>query len=102
MKKGAAMDKNTEIRLLDEATEKMNEYVRLLVRSKKTEQADSFCEEKYARIATTGFFKRILAYFIQYDESEEVKVSAEPTGIYEFVNAKLPGRTQLVKNNVAR
>ncbi|MCR5330850.1 MAG: DUF4116 domain-containing protein [Lachnospiraceae bacterium] len=93
------MDQLIEIRLLDEATEKMNEYVRSLVRNGQYERADSFCEKKYARIASTGFLKKILTYFIEHEEPGENESIPGLSGIYEYVNAKLPGSAGIVGNS---
>ena len=92
------MDQHTEIALLDEATEKLNGYVRALVRNKKAKEADAFCDEKYAQIAATGFFKSILAHFTERGNDDEVCAGADTAGIYEFVSAKLPGRAGFVRN----
>jgi hypothetical protein len=92
------MDQHTEIALLDEATEKLNGYVRALVRNKKVKEADAFCDEKYAQIAATGFFKSILAHFTERGNDDDVCAGADTAGIYEFVSAKLPGRAGFVQN----
>ena len=89
------MDQSIEIELLNESTEKLNEYVRSLVRSKKVDQADSFCEEKYVQIAAMGFYKRIFDYFIKHAENDEATVKADIADIYESVNARLPGRAEI-------
>ena len=93
------LERNIETKLLDETTRNLNEYVRALVRNKRHRQADSFCEKKYAQIATTGFLKKILAYFIEHDENDEVNVRADLAGIYEFVNVQLPGRAEIVSTS---
>ena len=92
------MDQHTEIALLDEATERMNVYVRALVRNKKVKEADAFCDEKYAQIAAAGFFKRILAHFTERGNNDDVCAGADTAGIYEYVSAKLPDRAKFVQN----
>ena len=95
------MNQHTEIALLDAATEKMNEYVRALVRNKKVKEADSYCDEKYAQIAATGFFKKILAYFTDRGADDDVCEGADLAGVYEFVSAQLPDRAKLERNTAA-
>ena len=93
------MDQDIERSLLQDTVKKFNEYVRFLVRNKRRHQADGFCEEKYARIATTGFLKKILAYFIEHDENDETEAGVDQVNLYEYVNGKLPGRVEKVKTS---
>ncbi len=85
-------------KLMDEATEKLNQYVRALVREKKGRQARAFCEEKYPQIALTGFLKRVISARIGQDkENSHTDPGASFDETYRFVSSRLSGKTEVTR-----
>ena len=82
-------------KIMDEATEKLNQYVRSLVRAKQSKQAEAFCEGSYAHIAWTGFLKRLIAARITQDTDKPADTDAAPENLYETVRNRLSGKMKI-------
>lgn len=80
-----------ERKTMDEATDKLNLYVKSLVKNKKNKQAEAFCEEKYAEIALTGFLKRMISAFIEKGGES----GTAPSDTLEFIRDRLSGKTKV-------
>ena len=78
---------------MDEATEKLNRYVRALVREKKGKKAQAFCEEKYPQIALTGFLKRVISGRMAQDGEKDAEAAWENP--YEIVRDRLSGKMEI-------
>ena len=87
------MDEDRARELMNEATEKLDLYVRALVKEKKNRQAQAFCEEKYARIALMGLLKKIISEVIAEDKENEADTAASERG-FAFVCERLSGKTE--------
>ncbi|GEM_PF-1890553 len=79
-------------KMMDEATEKLNQYIRALLKQKKGKQVRAFGEEKYEQIALTGFIKRIINALI-LQNTDNAAVSPEKTD--EFVRQRLSGKMKI-------
>ena len=84
-------------KIMDEAIEKLDRYVRALVKDKKEKQAEAFCEEKYAQIALTGFLKRIISALIEKGTENGAETASGET--YEIIRAGLPEKIKVTEQN---
>ena len=92
---GKRDDFDFQRKMMDEATEKLNQYIRALLKEKKGKEVRAFGEEKYAQIALTGFIKRIIDALISQYTDNPADAAVSPEKADEFVRQRLSGKMKI-------